>query len=362
MSLTLKTPLFELQQKCGAKMVDFHHWLMPLHYGSAIAEHQAVRTSAGIFDVSHMTIIDCIGAAARTFLRYILTKDIDDIAHLGGACYSLMCNDQGGVIDDVLVYYRHADNYRLIFNSSTKARILDWLHSKAQSFQVGLQIRHELCILAIQGPAAFNALCQGIDDYQMDAISTLNRFNAIESNGVFFGRTGYTGEDGFECILSTDKAISLWEKLMATGVAPCGLAARDSLRLEAGLMLNGQDMNERISPLEVGLHWAISWKDEGRSFIGKAALLRQRAEGISHTLIGITLHQRAVLRHGQAILLDNGHVVGEITSGIFSPTLEQSIGFARIQASATDKRLFVNIRDKIFPLEIHSTRFYKPRQ
>ena len=359
MSLTHQTPLFELHQKQGAKMVDFHHWRMPLDYGSAIAEHQAVRQAAGVFDVSHMTIIDCIGAGARPFLRYMLTKDVDDIKHLGGACYSLMCNEQGGVIDDVLVYYRHPDNYRLIFNSSTKERVLDWLHKHAKSFQVGLQIRHELCILAIQGPDAFNKLSQVIDDYQMDAISTLVRFNAIESNGIFFGRTGYTGEDGFECIMSVDAAIPLWDKLMAIGVTPCGLACRDSLRLEAGLMLNGQDMNEHITPLQVGLNWAISWQDEERSFIGKAALLREQSEGVSHALIGIKLHQRAILRQDQDILLENGSLVGKITSGIFSPTLEQSIGFARIQSSAKDKPLFVNIRGKVFPRSSQGPRFYK---
>ena len=359
MSLTQTTPLFAQQQQCGAKMIHFHDWLMPLHYGSAIAEHRAVRTSAGVFDVSHMTIIDCIGVGARTFLRYILTKDVDEMRHLGDACYSLMCNEQAGVIDDLLVYYRNNDNYRLIFNASSKARVLEWLHANLQGFQLGLHVRHDLCILAIQGPAAFHALCHVIDEHQIDAISTLARFQAIESNGIFFGRTGYTGEDGFECILPADKAMALWERLMATGVTPCGLASRDSLRLEAGLMLNGQDMDEQTSPLTVGLHWAISWQDEGRAFIGKATLLRERHEGISHTLIGIKLHQQAVLRHGQAILLDNGQVVGAITSGIFSPTLKQSIGFARIQASAKDQALSVNIRDKIFPLEIHRTRFYQ---
>lgn len=362
MTLAHKTALFESHQKQGAKLLEFHHWLMPLDYGSAIAEHKAVRKSAGVFDVSHMTIIDCIGAGARPFLRYILTKDVDNIQHLGGACYSLMCNEQGGVIDDVMIYYRHPDNYRLIFNASTKERVLEWLHRKAQGFQVGLQVRHELCILAIQGPEAFSKLCQVIDDYQMDAISTLGRFNSTECNGVFFGRTGYTGEDGFECIMSAEYALSLWEKLMAIGVTPCGLACRDSLRLEAGLMLNGQDMNEHISPLQVGLNWAISWGDKERAFIGKEALLHEHNEGVSHVLIGIKLLQRAILRHDQDISLENGELVGKITSGIFSPTLEQSIGFARIKSSAKNKPLFVNIRQKVFPLEIHSTRFYKPQK
>jgi aminomethyltransferase len=362
MTLAQQTPLFELHQKQGAKIVDFHHWLMPLHYGSAIAEHQAVRKSAGVFDVSHMTIIDCIGAGARPFLRYIMTKDVDDIQHLGGACYSLMCNEQGGVIDDVMVYYRHPDNYRLIFNSSTKERVIEWLHLKSQGFQVGLQVRHDLCILAIQGPEAFAKLCQVVDNYQMDGISTLARFNALESQGIFFGRTGYTGEDGFECIMSAELALNIWEKLMSVGVPPCGLACRDSLRLEAGLMLNGQDMNEQISPLQVGLNWAISWKDEERSFIGKAALLRERDEGVSHVLIGIKLYQKAILRHDQDILLENGSIVGKITSGIFSPSLGQSIGFARIKSNVKDKPLFVDIRGKVFPLEIHSTRFYKSQK
>jgi aminomethyltransferase len=362
MSINHQTPLYEQHLKQGAKMVEFHHWLMPLHYGSSIAEHHAVRKSAGIFDVSHMTIVDCIGAGARPFLRYILTKDIDDIKHLGGACYSLMCNEQGGVIDDVLIYYRHPDNYRLIFNSATKERVLEWLHDKAKTFQVGLQVRHELCIIAIQGPEAFSKLSQVIDDYQMDAIATLSRFNTTEANGIFFARTGYTGEDGFECILSKEDALLLWEKLINAGVTPCGLAARDSLRLEAGMMLNGQDMSEQITPLQVGLNWAISLKDEERLFIGKPAIKRELAEGCTHTLIGIKLNERAILRHGQAITLENGEAIGEITSGIFSPTLEKSIAFARIKTKFKESPLFVNIRDKIFPLETHPTRFYKSQK
>lgn len=258
MSLSQKTALYQEHLKNQAKMVDFHGWLLPLHYGSAIAEHQAVREHVGIFDVSHMTIIDLIGAGGRQFLRYLMTRDVDDIKHSGGASYTCMCNEQGGIIDDVLIYYRSPDNYRLVFNSSTKHRVLPWLHQHIGGFNVGIQVRHDLCMLAIQGPKAMDALLSILPPYQMDMLSTLKRFNSIEDQGFFCGRTGYTGEDGVECILNANDAITLWQKLIAHGAKPCGLAARDSLRLEAGLLLNGQDMNEQITPLQCGLDWTIS--------------------------------------------------------------------------------------------------------
>jgi aminomethyltransferase len=359
MSLLNNTPLYLEHLKANAKFVAFFGWNMPLHYGSPITEHLAVRESAGMFDVSHMTIIDIIGAGCRPFLRRIMTRDIDEIKHMGGACYSCMCNEHGGVIDDVLIYYRGPDNYRLVFNAATKPQVLEWLNLHAQDFAIGLQVRHDLCILAIQGPQAIERMLPLLSPNQMDILSTLERFNSVEDQPYFFCRTGYTGEDGLEMMLPAHEAVELWQKLIDIGIQPCGLAARDSLRLEAGLMLHGQDMDEHITPFQAGLDWTISWKANDREFIGKPSLIREKEHGSTKKLIGIMLDAQAILRHGQHLYLDN-KMVGEITSGIFSPILKKSIGFARVDIHAIDHPLTVCIRDKMYPIMQTSTRFYKP--
>ncbi|NBX85533.1 MAG: glycine cleavage system aminomethyltransferase GcvT [Gammaproteobacteria bacterium] len=359
MSYLKTTPLYPEHEKANATFVAFFGWNMPLHYGSPITEHLAVRQSAGMFDVSHMTVIDIIGAGCRPFLRRIMTRDIDEIKHIGGACYSCMCNEQGGVIDDVLIYYRGPDNYRLVFNAATKSQVLAWLNQHAQDFAIGLQVRHELCLIAIQGPKAIERIFPLLTPNQMDILSTLKRFNSVEDQQYFFGRTGYTGEDGLEIMLPSHEAITLWQKLIQIGIQPCGLAARDSLRLEAGLMLNGQDMDEHITPFQSALDWTISWKAHDREFIGKPSLLREKEQGSTKKLIGIMLEAKAILRHGQHLFLDN-KVVGEITSGIFSPLLKKSIGFARIDTPAINHPLTVSIRDKIHPIIQTSNRFYTP--
>lgn len=260
MSSVKQTSLFEEHQKLNAQFVEFFGWKMPLHYGSPIAEHLAVRNSAGMFDVSHMTIVDMIGAGGRHFLRRLMTRDVDEIKHPGGACYTCMCNEQGGVIDDVLVYYRHPDNYRLVFNAATKNRVLSWINEYAPGYSIGFQNRSDLSMIAIQGPEAIQKFQTLSTPLSSEALTLLKRFNSIEIQQWFIARTGYTGEDGLEIMLPHQEAQELWQQLTSIGVLPCGLASRDSLRLEAGLMLNGQDMNERISPLQCGLDWTISWK------------------------------------------------------------------------------------------------------
>jgi aminomethyltransferase len=359
MSFALQTPLFAEHQNLSAKFVEFYGWKMPLHYGSPIAEHMAARESAGMFDVSHMTIIDMIGAGGRPFLRRLMTRDIDEIKHPGSACYACMCNEQGGVIDDVLIYYRHPDSYRLVFNAATKNRVLSWLNEYAPGYSIGFQIRQDLSMIAIQGPHAIQKFSSVATPAQLEAISNLKRFSSIEVQQWFIARTGYTGEDGLEIMLPSEEAIELWKKLHAIGVQACGLAARDSLRLEAGLMLNGQDMNEHISPLQSGLDWTVSWKAEDREFVGKPCLSLQLEEAHYSRLIGLTLDAQAILRHGQPILAD-GHVVGEITSGIFSPILKKSIAFARVEQNALEQKLSVEIRGTAYPVTQHSTRFYTP--
>jgi aminomethyltransferase len=357
MSVLKQTFLYPEHIALNAKMVEFHHWLMPLHYGSALKEHTAVRESAGVFDVSHMTIIDMIGAGGRDFLRRLMTRDVDEFSRGGSACYSCMCNEQGGIIDDVLIYYRQPDNYRLVFNSSTKDRVISWLNEHSKGFAIGFQIRHDLAMLAIQGPKALEIITKIANPELMDKLTTIKRFNAMEMNDWFIARTGYTGEDGLEVMLPPKDAIQLWQNLIQAGVQPCGLAARDSLRLEAGLMLNGQDMNEGITPLESSLDWTISWQTQDREFIGKPYLLMQKQENNIAQLIGISLDAQAILRHGQAVF-DQDHQVGEITSGIYSPWLKKSIAFARIEPQAVNKTLEVEIRGKRFPVKTQSTRFY----
>jgi len=359
MSSIQNTPLYEQHLQLGAKFVEFYGWKMPLHYGSAIAEHMAVRQNAGMFDVSHMTIIDIIGAGCRKFLRRLMTRDVDEIKNTGGACYTCMCNEQAGIIDDVLVYYRNPDSFRLIFNAATKKRVLAWLNEYAQGYSFGLQVRHDLSMIAVQGPASISKVLNLVSPYQMDILSTLKRFNSIENQTLFFSRTGYTGEDGFEIIGPAHDIIELWKKMIDLDVQPCGLAARDSLRLEAGLMLNGVDMTENNSPLECGLDWTISWKASDREFIGKPCLLVAKEENQYPRLTGLSLDAQAILRHGQP-LLSAGHVVGQVTSGVFSPILKKSIAFARITPHALDKPLFVEIRGNLYPVIQQSTRFYTP--
>ena len=254
-----KTPLHAAHAAAGGQLVDFHGWEMPLHYGSQLSEHHAVRQDVGMFDVSHMTILDILGAGGRQFLRRLLTNDVDQLGHNGKALYSCMCNEHGGIIDDLVVYQRTSDNYRLVLNSATREHDLAWIRAKSEDFAVGLQERSELSMLAVQGPNALAKLNQVLTPAQIDAISTLTYFESVEVDDWFFGRTGYTGEDGYEVLLPATKINALWTALLAVGVKPCGLGARDTLRLEAGMMLYGQDMDESISPLESGLGSEFYW-------------------------------------------------------------------------------------------------------
>lgn len=271
-----KTPLYSSHLALAAKMVDFHGWEMPLHYGSQLEEHHFVRRSAGMFDVSHMTVIDILGVGGRQFLRKLLTNDVDLLEHTGRALYSCMCNEVGGIIDDLIVYQRASDNYRLVLNSATRNRDLAWIRSKSEGFSVGLQERNEFAMLAVQGPEAIAKTMSVLEPAQIDAVSTLTNFECVDVDQWFFARTGYTGEDGLEIILPQEEITKLWFSLLEAGVKPCGLAARDTLRLEAGMLLYGQDMDESTTPLESGLEWTVKWQPEDRDFIGMGALLSQK--------------------------------------------------------------------------------------
>lgn len=352
-----KTVLNATHIECGAKMVDFHGWEMPLHYGSQINEHHQVRRDAGMFDVSHMTIVDILGAGGRLFLRKLLTNDVDQLEHTGKAIYSCMCNEHGGIIDDLIVYQRASDNYRMVLNSATREKDLAWIRKKSEGFAVGLQERQELAMIAVQGPNAISKTLQILTPAQIDAVSTLTPFECVDVDQWFFARTGYTGEEGLEIIVPQDQIIQLWNDLLQVGVKPCGLGARDTLRLEAGMLLYGQDMDTTTSPLESGLAWTIKWEPNDRDFIGMGALISQKQLGIKRKMVGLTLLDKGVMRTGQRVVIE-GHPDGIITSGSYSPTLEQSIALARVPVETGDEVL-IDIRGKLIPAKVGKPRFVK---
>lgn len=350
-----RTALYDQHLACGAKMVDFAGWDMPIHYGSQIQEHNAVREHAGVFDVSHMAIVDVLGADAKAYLQYVLANDVDKLKTVGKALYTAMLNPQGGVIDDLIVYRRES-GYRLVVNCGTREKDLAWLRQHAQSFAVTLVEQPELSILAIQGPEALGKVVTLLPAHQ-SVIAALKPFHSLEIGSWLVARTGYTGEDGLEIMLPNSDVLALWQALMAQGVVPIGLGARDTLRLEAGMNLYGSDMNENTSPLEANMAWTIAWLPESRSFIGKDALLEQQKQGPQQKLVGLVMKSKGVLRAHQRVLVpDVGE--GEITSGTFSPTLGYSIALARVPF-ATKDQAEVEIRDKRFPVKVVTPPFVR---
>jgi aminomethyltransferase len=310
-----------------------------------------------MFDVSHMTIVDVLGAGGRQFLRKLLTNDVDQLLHNGKALYSCMCNEHGGIIDDLIVYQRASDNFRVVLNSATRQNDIAWIRKKSEGFAVGLQERPELAMLAVQGPTAITKTLAVLSPAQIDAVSTLTNFECVDVENWFFARTGYTGEDGLEIIVPQELITSLWDNLVQVGVKPCGLAARDTLRMEAGMLLYGQDMDETTTPLESGLAWTVKWEPEERDFIGMGALFSQKQQGVERKLVGLTLLDKGIMRHGQKVIID-GDADGIITSGGYSPTLEQSIALARVPAS-TGEHVLVDIRGKLIPAKVGKPRFVK---
>ncbi len=351
-----QTPLYQCHLDAGARMVDFAGWEMPINYGSQIAEHEAVRTAAGMFDVSHMTVVDMSGGAAKSFLQYLLANDVGKLAEPGKALYSCMLNDDGGVIDDLIVYYLRDRHYRVVINSATRDKDLAWIDSQARDFtDLEVHFRDDVAMLAVQGPKA-RALCDGLfEDYQQQALAQLARFQAAEFDNCFVARTGYTGEDGYEILVPAASAADWWQRLLAAGVAPCGLGARDTLRLEAGMNLYGVDMDETTSPWVSGLGWTLALVDD-RDFIGKAALLAQQAAGIKQTFVGLLLLDKGVLRNHLRVLTPQGD--GEITSGSYSPTLQRSIAMARLPAGAGGT-VEVELRNKLLKAEIVKLPFVR---
>ncbi|PCC98880.1 glycine cleavage system aminomethyltransferase GcvT [Halopseudomonas pelagia] len=354
-----RTPLYDQHLASGAKMVDFGGWDMPLHYGSQMEEHHQVRRDVGMFDVSHMTVVDVTGSEAKDFLQYLLANDVARLTTAGKALYSGMLNEQGGVIDDLIVYL--ADNgYRVVVNAATREKDLAWMNSQADGFAVKLTERSDLAMLAIQGPRARAVTASVVSDRRASLINDLKPFQGLIEDEWFIGRTGYTGEDGLEIILPADQAPEFWNALLAAGCKPCGLGARDTLRLEAGMNLYGSDMDETISPLAANMAWTIAWEPAERDFIGRKALEAQREAGDQPKLVGLVMRERAVLRGHQKVIVE-GVGEGEITSGSFSPTLGCSIALARVPRATGDKAQ-VEIRGKLMDVRVIKPGFVRHGQ
>lgn len=327
-----KTILNSTHRQLGARMVDFGGWDMPVNYGSQIDEHHDVRNGVGMFDVSHMTVVDIHGAQARSFLQYLLANDVAKLTRQGKALYSCMLNEAAGIIDDLIVYFMDAQNYRLVVNASTREKDLAWIEQQAKPFDVTVSERPQLAMIAVQGPKARQKVCPILPDRLGLSAAEIKPFSACWFGEWFVGRTGYTGEDGFEIMLPDDKAEGFWNQLLEVGVKPCGLGARDTLRLEAGMNLYGQDMDEDKNPLESGLAWTVAWQPNDRDFIGRSALEAIKKQGLSHKFVGLLLEEKGVLRGHQTVVLDDAST-GEITSGGYSPTMERSIALARVPAN-----------------------------
>jgi aminomethyltransferase len=354
--MTQKTILNDAHRALGAKMVDFGGWDMPLHYGSQVEEHHLVRRDAGMFDVSHMTVVDLHGARVREFLRHLVANSVDKLQKPGKALYTCMLNAQGGVIDDLIIYYLAEDFFRLVVNAATHDKDLAWIGAQAQPFGVAVTERSDFGMIAVQGPTARERVLGLLDADGARVAGKLGKFAAADVKAqdgttLFVARTGYTGEDGFEIVVPEAHAVALWNALLVAGVKPAGLGARDTLRLEAGMNLYGQDMDEAVTPYEAGLGWTVALDDladgKPRDFIGRDVLEAQKAGGVPRQLVGVVMDDKGVLRHGQRVLTAHGD--GEILSGTFSPTLGKAIAFARVPAGDPGE-VRVDIRGKEVPV------------
>ena len=352
-----RTTLYPLHLEFGGRMVEFAGWDLPLHFGSQLEEHRTVRRRVGMFDVSHMSILDLGGAKTEEFLARFLSNDIARLRNVGRAQYTCLLNPRGGIIDDAIVYRRSGGSFRLVSNAATRDRVLAWVMERTAAYDVSVEPRRELAIIAVQGPEAREKAAPFLPAELRESAGTLEGFGFAEGGGWFVGCTGYTGEDGYEIILPGTEAPTLWRRLAEAGVAPCGLGARDTLRLEAGLCLSGQDMDETVTPLECGLGWTCAWEPEEREFIGRAALEEQKRAGGLRRFVGLVLEGPGVLRHGQAVLVPE---IGEgvVTSGIFSPTLGCSIAFARLPPGDY-QRCLVDIRGRLKPARVRGVRFLR---
>ncbi|MEM7018984.1 MAG: glycine cleavage system aminomethyltransferase GcvT [Pseudomonadota bacterium] len=351
-----RTFLYEQHIAADAKIVDFGGWDMPLHYGSQLKEHEQVRQDAGVFDVSHMCAVDIVGAQSRDFLRYLVANDVARIP-AGKALYTCMLNEKGGILDDLIVYHRAENSYRLVVNAGTQETDIAWMQQQASNFSVDNTPRSDLAILAVQGPQARTKTLALLPTDLQGGATKLKNFRACENESWFVARTGYTGEDGLEIMLPGEQAEAMWNSLCRAGVNPIGLGARDTLRLEAGMCLYGSDMSSLLTPYESNLGWTVSWHDETRDFIGRTTLLEQRENGTETFLTGLVLEGKGVLRGHQQVL-QGDQVCGEITSGTFSPTMKNAIALARLKTGVGDE-VSVEIRNKFLPAKVVNPPFVR---
>jgi aminomethyltransferase len=358
-----KTALYATHQAMGGKLVDFGGWDMPLHYGSQIEEHNHVRTASGMFDVSHMTVVDVKGQDAKAYLQYLLANDVTKIEAVPGkALYSGMLNPEGGVIDDLIVYNMPHDAsgawFRTVVNCGTREKDLAWMNKIAADFKVELIERDDLAMIAIQGPNAINLTKTVVSANRAAVIDSLNIFQGLPEGDWFIARTGYTGEDGLEIMLPNEEVIAFWNALVAAGVPACGLAARDTLRLEAGMNLYGHEMDDNTSPLTANMGWTVAWAPAERNFIGRSAIEAEKNAGPAFKLVGLVLRERGVMRAEQLVSVDGSEQKGVITSGTFSPTLGYSIALARVPVSV-GKQCHVEMRGKQVLVDVVATSFVR---
>lgn len=354
--MTSKTVLYAKHLEAGAKMVDFHGWEMPINYGSQIEEHNAVRNDAGMFDVSHMTIVDIQGEQAQAFLQKLVANDVAKLTVLGKALYTPMLNEQGGVIDDLIIYFFSNTSYRLVVNSATREKDLAHLAKISADFAVTVTERNEFGMIAVQGPNAKAKTATLLTAEQNAAIEGMKPFFGVQTGDLFIATTGYTGEDGYEIVVPKEQAADLWQQLLDAGVAPAGLGARDTLRLEAGMNLYGLDMDESVSPLAANMAWTIAWEPQSRDFIGRDVLVQQRADQSTDKQVGLVLEEKGILRSGSKVIVDGGE--GVITSGTFSPTLGYSVALARVPRSTGDTAQ-VEMRKKLVTVKVVKPGFVR---
>ncbi len=344
-----RTALYAKHLESGAKMVDFAGWEMPIHYGSQLQEHHQVRNDAGMFDVSHMVILDLVGAQSKAFLQYLLANNVDKLKDSGKALYSCMLTPEGTVIDDLIVYFITATQWRIVVNAGTRDKDIAWMQKQIANFDATLTERDDLSMIAAQGPNARAKVLGIMPVDEVAIVEPLKTFYGAFVNDWFIARTGYTGEDGFEMMFPNEQAHKVWDALLEAGIKPIGLGARDTLRLEAGMNLYGTDMDETISPLVAGLGWTIGWQPEDRNFIGRSALEAQKAAGVPQKFVGLVLEGKGVLRSHMKVVCADGD--GETTSGTFSPTLGVAIALARVPASCGET-CEVDIRGKLHPAKV----------
>ncbi|MYL63134.1 glycine cleavage system aminomethyltransferase GcvT [Bacillus hwajinpoensis] len=363
MSELLKTPLFDTYKSMGAKTIDFGGWALPVQFSSIKEEHEAVRTRAGLFDVSHMGEIDVKGEKALDYLQKMMTNDVSKLK-VNGAQYTAMCYEDGGTVDDLLVYKYSEEHYLLVVNAANTVKDYDWLEEHIIEGVSLNNISNEIAQLAIQGPKA-EVILQRLTNTDLSSIGFF-KFQAdlmIAGIKTLVSRTGYTGEDGFELYTASEDAPALWKAILAAGepenILPCGLGARDTLRFEAKLALYGQELTKDISPLEAGIGFAVKTSKEA-DFIGKSALLRQREKGLERKLVGIEMIGRGIPRTNYPVYKGE-QLIGEVTTGTQSPTLKKNVGLALIKKEYTemDTELDVEIRNKRVQAKVIPSPFYK---